>query len=94
MKVTDQQDIASKMKGMMLLMARQGLPLLFLLLMQTAFFVLLLLLLLMMLALVLYFSAGRTDPKEEDSMGNKEEIELVDAEENLGPKGLTCLSFS
>ncbi len=42
----------------------------------------------MMLVLLLCFSAGRKDPKEEDSMGNKEEIEIVDAEENLGPEGI------
>ncbi len=33
------------------------------------------------------FSADRTDPKEEDSLGNKEEIELLGAE-TLGPKGI------
>ncbi len=35
----------------------------------------------MMLLLHYIFSTGRTDPKEEDSLGNKKEIDLVDAEE-------------
>ncbi len=33
------------------------------------------------------FSTDRTDPKDQDSLGNKEEIELLDAE-TLGPEGI------
>ncbi len=66
------QGIAGKMKGVVLLVVRQGLPLLFLLLMYNVLFVLLLFLLLMMLLLIYIFSTGRTDPKEEDSLDNKE----------------------